>query len=162
MTNELEILVVDDKSENRAGAKAYFDTRQDVRVDYATNYEDAERKIQEKPYAFGLFDVQMPRTDGKETEELGYKLAELAEKNTIDWATVTSGTTHGNIPGTFVKYCFTGLDTRGEGIGYEKTNQNLWKAVYEKLLGEHPSIRMLVRAKQRYFQVVGKNPIKLE
>ena len=93
-TKPLEILVVEDKEENIKAAQDYFKTRQDVHLDVATNYDKGLRKLREGMYAFGIFDLELPRAEGSEPEKLGCELAHEATRYAIYWAIITAGIDH--------------------------------------------------------------------
>lgn len=84
ITNEqnekLEIIVVDDRAENIAAARQYFETRPEINVTYATSYDEAAKLMDEYVYAAGLFDLELPRTAGTQTKQLGFELADKMPK----------------------------------------------------------------------------------
>src|SRR3989344_3481422 len=74
----MKILIVDDSARNREAAKTFFDTQNDVEVDFAITYEEAVAMMKQKVYAFGLFDLNFPDATGGGPKPLGFKLAEEA------------------------------------------------------------------------------------
>jgi len=110
--NKLEILVVDDRAENIAAARTALEGK--ANVDVAMNYEDGLKKLESKVYAFGIFDIQMPRKEGMKTENLGFELEKEAEKYALDYALITAGTDHHNCQSAFVRYCFD--DKKNDGF----------------------------------------------
>jgi hypothetical protein len=172
-----KILVVDDREENRAAAKSYFDTRSDVEVDYAADYESALQKLQDELYAFGIFDLEIPKNKGSDcTRHYGFKLAEEAETQHMSWAIVTLGIDHHNCKAAFVRCDCNGLaglehvlEENGlnalwdHGLGGEnlrqlgfgeitetpKTDPRAWKVAYEKLLEANPNMSELLASRKR-------------
>ena len=109
MTNEnkkLEILVVDDREENREAAKKYFSTRKEVNVDFAETYNDGLKKLNEKVYAFGIFDIELPKNKAEKPERLGYGLGDEADKQSLDYVLITSGLDHHHVVSAYVQYSF--------------------------------------------------------
>ena len=183
MTNEnkkLEILVVDDRAENIAAARTALKGK--ANVDVAMNYEDGLKKLESKVYAFGIFDIQMPRKEGMKTENLGFDLEKAAEKYALDHALITAGIDHHNCNAAFVRYCFdekrnkgfedacikhgkTGYDSHTHSMKAKnfheiteipKSNPRAWNHVYDVLIKEHPNVQEIFESKQRYFKTLGK------
>lgn len=92
---KIQVLVVDDREENRNAAAEYFKTREDVNVDFAETYEQAIKMLNEKVYYYGLFDLELPRKEREEPEKLGFDLAEKADNFMTPWAIITAGMGHG-------------------------------------------------------------------
>jgi response regulator RpfG family c-di-GMP phosphodiesterase len=184
--NKLEILIVEDREENRNAAKQALENQVDI--DFATNYEDGLKKMQTKVYAFGIFDLELPRKDGMQTEKLGFELETEAKKYVLDYALITAGIDHHDCKAAFVRYCFDYKSGRIDGEvmedkedphkvyeGHElraknfqelteipKTNPEAWETVYEKLLEVNPNVKNLVESKKRYFDATGKMYMKRE
>ena len=75
MKEKIDILIVEDREENRRAAQKYFDMRNDVHADFATNYDEGMRKLQGGLYGVGIFDLELPRSEDREPEKLGFELA---------------------------------------------------------------------------------------
>ncbi len=168
ITRPLEILVVEDKEENREAAQKYFNTRSDVHIDMVTNYTKAIYQMKHKIYAFGIFDVKLPHGGipyglNDNPRSFGYDLAEESEKLSLDWAMITGlyESYSETPPIAYVKYCFNtqqygkiaskdGFHRVG-GYGYgriPKLETLAWRIVYETLLEEHPNIAEKVASKK--------------
>jgi len=175
MENEkpLEILVVDDRTENRMVAQEYFNTRTDVKVDFATSYSEGLQKLREGLYAIGIFDLELPRMEGSEPEKLGFELAREAERYMMPWAVITTGIDHHNCKAAFVSYCWNGLIDPSEAVRNNhrrdiireitetpKTDPKCWQRVYETLIGNTPDIAELVAAREMKYRMLGKGLIK--
>jgi len=160
MDKTLEVLVVDDKEENIKAAGEYFSRRDDVKVDFAMNYNEALRKLEENVYAIAIFDLELPRNHGEKTEKLGFELAREATKYAIPWAVITSGIGHHN-KGiiAFVSYSWEGIrdvNERLTEVGFPKTDPRSWQEVYETLIEDTPTIIETFEAKKRYKNNVGR------
>ena len=70
---ERRVLVVEDRPEYRAAAEAFFQTQQNVHVDYAQDYEEGMRLLETRPDAV-ISDCFMPRRTGSDDTELGLKV----------------------------------------------------------------------------------------
>lgn len=92
---KIQVLVVDDREENRNAAAEYFKTREDVEVDFAESYTQAMEMLNKKVYYYGLFDLELPKKEGDEPEKLGFDLAEKADDLMMPWAIITAGRGHG-------------------------------------------------------------------
>ena len=57
---KLEILIVEDNETNIAAAREYFSQRKDISVDFATNYLQALKLLEEKTYSAAMVDVHFP------------------------------------------------------------------------------------------------------
>ncbi len=156
----LEILIVEDREENRKAAMEYFSTISSVSIDFATTYEEGMRKIGEKVYAFGIFDMELPRTEGSKPEKLGYELVDKAAEYLLPWAVITSGIDHHKCKSAFLLFPWMDrkepVESWGFGFGQfkmtetPKTSPNAWKTVYELLSRMYEdNIDELVKAKER-------------
>ena len=65
---KLEILVVEDTIENMKVAQNYFNQKKDIAVDYATDYNQAIKKIKNKKYNGLITDLFMPEKKGAERD----------------------------------------------------------------------------------------------
>jgi response regulator RpfG family c-di-GMP phosphodiesterase len=178
MTDKLEILIIDDMEENRNAAKTALSDKADI--DFATNYEDGLRKMQTKVYAFGIFDLELPRKQGMEPEKLGYNLADEANKQALDHALITAGIDHHQCKSAFVRYCWDEkiddwLKEHGKPTDREyeiklhgfnemteipKNSPRAWQKVYEELIKCHN--KYAIKAKKKCFEISGKmfqNPL---
>ena len=158
----LEILVVEDREENREAAREYFNTRDDVHVDFATSYDEGLRKLQEGLYGIGIFDLELPRTEGAEPEKLGFELAREAEKYGMPWAVITAGIDHHQCEAAFVSYSWEGIKDPNEKLTEiteipKKTNPRSWQIVYETLVKNTPNIAETVTARKRYKNLLEKH-----
>lgn len=181
MENEkpLEILVVDDRAENRMAAQEYFSTRTDVKVNFAASYCEGLQKLREGLYAVGIFDLELPRTEGAEPEKLGFELAKEAEKYMMPWAVVTAGIDHHRCTAAFVRYCWEGIINPSEsitntseaaknysrGIMQEiteipKTDPRSWQRVYETLVENTPNIAETVATREMMYKLLGRRSIR--
>jgi len=158
MEKQLEILIVEDREENRIAAKKYFNT-QNVCVDFATSYDEGLQKLQEGLYAVGIFDLELPRKKGDEPEKLGFELAKKATKYAMPWAVITAGTDHHQCKAAFVSYIWEGIKDPNEKLGeiteIPKTDLRSWQKVYETLV-QNQDIDEIVAARKRYKKFVGK------
>ncbi len=85
MKKPLELLVVEDKPHHLKDAREFFDERiaigVNINVDYATTYEEAKQRLEEKRYAGILTDIFFPsRIKGQNKNEI---LSEL-EKSSMN------------------------------------------------------------------------------
>ncbi|MFH1506328.1 MAG: hypothetical protein ABIE94_05075 [archaeon] len=66
LEEKLRILVVEDKAENIAAARAYFDTRTDIEVDYAVDFVEAHKLLltstRSRKYDGALIDCFFPHS----------------------------------------------------------------------------------------------------
>lgn len=131
----LRILIVDDREENLDAAKEYFDTVENIAVDFASNYEEAMQKLNNEKYDLAMFDLQLPRTKNSgDTEKLGFKLAEEAERYTIPWAVITMGIDHHQCRSAFVNYFYEPNREVHEITETPKTDPRAWERVFNSLL----------------------------
>ncbi len=151
----LEILVVEDREENRRGAQEYFDTITNVRVDFATNYNDGLQKLQEGSYAVGIFDLELPRTEGDEPEKLGFELGYEAQRLAIPYCIITGGRNHG-IPATAIYPMGNEKLCKITRQNVDKTYPEAWKNAYESILEACP-VDALLAARERYKKYLGKS-----
>ena len=143
MIEKLEILIIEDKEENRKAAEEFFSTRNDISVDFATTYNEGLKKLQEGFYAFGIFDLELPRTENAKPENLGFDLGREATKYLMPWAVITAGVDHHKCEAAFVGYCW---DRNRKSDSYPtreitetpKSNPRSWKKVYETLVEKIP------------------------
>ena len=182
MAKPLEILVVEDREENRKAALDYFSTISDVIVDFATNYNDGLQKLQNRIYAAAIFDLELPRREGKwnyshlqfntttgkfdlelpvrkeeaQPEKLGFNLADEATKYAVPWAVITSGRGHHLTEDAFVCYEWEKDRVLHEITEIPKTDSRAWKKVYETLIENNPNVAEEYEAKLRYKKRTGK------
>lgn len=150
-TNKLEILVVEDGPENLAAARKYFSGIENVSVDYAVDYKQALRLMNEKDYAAAIFDRNMPENDkSTEVKPYGDLLMEEANKKAVPSLMMTAAF-HGNNEFAFIIYEVGFSGDRTES----KRNTESWKSAYE-ILRKCP-LEMISRAKSRHRTVLGKN-----
>lgn len=162
MTKSLDVLVVDDREENRQAARQYFSTRPGVKLDFAMTYEEGLQKIRGGQYNVGIFDLELPRTEGAEPEKLGFELAREATKySLLPWAVMTAGIDHHRCQAAFVSYCWDGIKDPNSRLKeiteIPKTDPRAWQTVYERLTASE----MLIGAMDRYHRFIGK-PISPE
>ncbi|MBT4111147.1 hypothetical protein HOE37_04780 [Candidatus Woesearchaeota archaeon] len=157
--NKLEILVVDDREENRKAAQVYFESIDGVHVDFAVNYEEGLQKLRQGPYAIGMFDLELPKAEGYQPEILGFELAKEAERRYIPWLVITAGIDNHNNLGevAFVNYFWEGIvdptEIR-EKTRAPKSDPKSWQEVYEKIIREIPNVEEIQQARTRYAKYV--------
>jgi response regulator RpfG family c-di-GMP phosphodiesterase len=176
--NKLEILIVEDREENRNAAKAALADK--VSIDFAINYEDGLKKMQTKVYAFGIFDLELPRKNGMKTEKLGYSLSDEADKYALDHALITAGIDHHECKSAFVRYCWEEkiddyckkvlkptdreyeikLNGFHEMTEVPKTDPRAWQKVYTTLLATNSNVENIVESKKIYLKSTGKMYMK--
>ena len=165
MKKQLEILIVEDREENRRAAQEYFDTRDDTRVDFATSYDEGLQKLQEGLYGIGIFDLELPKSEGAEPEKLGFELAREATKYAMPWAVITAGIDHHKCKAAFVSYSREGIKDPNKKLTeiteIPKTDSRSWQTVYETLVKNAPNIAETVASRERYKRFVGK-PYQLD
>jgi hypothetical protein len=162
---KLEILVVEDRAENRQAAKEFFDQLGKFSVDYATNLEEAKELLKKKDYILGIFDLDMPIKDGGNVvEKAGLELGGIArEKENMFYVYYSGGFFHGT-PRTRVYLSEEGVSKNQDFDTYSKESSRGWEELYEKLVGigkevETPESReVLKRSLERYIKEVGKLP----
>jgi hypothetical protein len=179
MTKPLEILLVDDREENRAAAQAYFATRNDVHVTYGTTFKEGLDLLQKKVYAFGIFDLELPKTTGSEPEKLGDLLAQAASRQRLDWVIITAGNAHrgcsdpaqvkyswgqpdyGNDEGSkYIDYSKMGVSGEWKGfaelVGISKSDPRAWEEVFQRFMEVFPEVQGGLAARERYFNRTGR------
>ena len=91
MINEtLEILVVEDIEENRKAAREFFQTQDNINVDFAVDYEEAIKKMDEKIYAAIILDNEMPKKLGDKPKKFGTDFAKRAEALKLPLVIITA------------------------------------------------------------------------
>lgn len=147
---KIEVLIVEDKQENKEAAQKYFKTRNDVKIDFASTFEEGLKKLRQKKHDFGIFDLELPKKEGDEPEKLGFDLAKEAEKLIIPWAVITAGIDHHQCYSAFVSYFWEEEKAPREITETPKNDPRAWQKVFEKLeapLGkDNPIYRVLKRA----------------
>jgi len=152
----LEILVVDDREENIMAAKKAFN-KKNLIMDYANDYEQGLTKLQTKPYALGIFDLELPRRQGEKPEKLGFGLAEEAKKYYVDWAIITAGIDHHNCKSAFVKFHYDSPKKEFEEITEgPKSDPATWYDVYTRLVLQYPGIEQNFESRKRCKEITGK------
>jgi len=164
----MKILIVDDSARNREAAKTFFDTQNDVEVDFAITYEEAVAMMKQKVYAFGLFDLNFPDATGGGPKPLGFKLAEEAHKQMMEWAVITAGKDHHGFSDTaFVCFCWNYYCGDKDPIEFDKvsetkmtelskTSPKAWEKIFNAFLrmsGDHLAIN--VDSRERWFRQMG-------
>jgi len=165
MTNKkLEVLVVEDRAENRQSAKEFFDHLGKFSVDYATNLEEAKKKLMSKDYILGIFDLDMPVKEGENVlEKAGLELGGIAREKNMFHVYYSGGYFHGT-PRTRVYLSEEGVSKNQDFDTYSKESSRGWGELYEKLVAigkeiETPeSIEALKRSLERHIKDVGKLP----
>jgi len=159
MTNQtLEILVIDDKKENRKAASDFFSTQGDLKIDYAFDYQSGLKKLHEKTYDGAVIDVQMPYKTGEEAHEYGILIGRAAEDLAVPFVFLTSknyehnGTQRGSAIYSD-EFCLT--NDKGK-ITAEKTTPKAWADAYSELKSVLGTPEMTRKAKERYIQVNGR------
>lgn len=136
MTNKLEILVVEDREENRKAAQEFFDNLGKFSVDYATNLEEAKIMLSDKNYFLGIFDLDMPNKSGEEIiEKAGLGLGKIAKEKDMFYVYFSGGFFHGT-PRTKIYFTESeALDDKTDENTYSKESSRGWEELYEKLVG---------------------------
>jgi len=157
---KLEILVVEDREENRQAAKEFFDQLGKFSVDYATNLEEAKELLKKKDYFLGIFDLDMPVKDGGNiVEKAGLELGLITrEKENMFYVYYSGGFFHGT-PRTRVYLSEESVSTGQQNFDtYSKESSRGWEELYEKLVAigkevETPESReALKRSLERYIK----------
>jgi len=152
----LEILVVEDREENRIGAQQYFSKIAGTRVDFATNYNEGLQKLEEGLYAVGIFDLELPRTEGDTPEELGFMLGQEAQRLAIPYSILTGGKNHG-VSATITYPMGVERLSIVTRQNVDKTNPEAWKVAYESILEAYPDVTAILAARERYKRFLGKS-----
>ncbi|MEM4641301.1 MAG: response regulator [Candidatus Pacearchaeota archaeon] len=154
MTKKIEILVVEDRPENIAAAKEFFNKQKDVEVYYAKNAKEARKALENKNFDLALIDWRLP--EGK----VGFEILEEAKKRAIPAAVFTEGKYyHGTVHG---KRSDLFLDEHAvkdsSPVSYKfgpKNDPKSWEEAYKKLL-EISNVEEIKKAKERYKRFTGK------
>jgi len=157
-TNKLEILVVDDKAENIAAAKAALDGK--ASLDIATNYDEAIKAIKEKSYAGAILDIEFPRNQGAVPAKLGLKLGKNLRNYAIPHIYLTGLTCSESHGGDHSRICLTEeiAESPWNGIqASKKSNPDTWLQAYKELNEFYPNIKEVYESKKRFKKAVGKN-----
>ena len=157
---KLEILVVEDREENRKAAQEYFSTRDDVSVDFATNYEEAIKKLDGEMYAAAILDIEFPRTKGASPKRLGLELGKELDvvkgKYRVPHVFLSGGYFHHDNPCARVFLDGVCVEKGMGGTTVDKTFPKAWRDAYEKLLEVCPNIDEIATSKERYQKFTGK------
>jgi|GEM_PF-3449410 len=105
--SKIRVLVVEDRLENIDAAKRYFGTRADVEVEYTATLQEGLDRMHENLYDVGIFDLELPQTEGAEPKPMGYKLALAANSMGLQWALVTAGASHADTKTTNTKFAYS-------------------------------------------------------
>ncbi len=141
----IEILVVEDREENKRAAQEYFNTREEVHADFATSYDEAMQKLESKAYHGAIL--------GAKTEKLGTELGKQLEKSFTPYVFLSGGYFHHDRPMAKV---FLDEFCARKNIGKtveDKTKSNAWKSAYEALMETYPDLDGFIAAKERLKKV---------
>lgn len=157
---KLEILVVEDDEENRKAAEEFFRTRSDVKVDFASTYEEAIEKLELNLYAGAILDLEFPRTQGAKLEKLGLELGRELDvvkgKYRVPHVFLTGAFHHGTkiLSQVFLdEFC---VERNYWKIIGGKNNPKGWENAYDKLVEICPNIAAIMAAKERVLKFTGK------
>jgi len=149
---KLKILIVEDKEENRKAAQEYFNTRDDVYVDFATTYDEAIEKLENESYAGAILDIEFPRTMGEGSEKLGLELGRQLDvikgKYRVPHIFLSGGYVSHNKD---VAMVFLDEQCAKKHLGTitpEKTEPYAWKTAYETLEKICPEMDEIFVSKQ--------------
>jgi CheY-like chemotaxis protein len=135
MPDILELLIIEDASENIHAAQQYFSSRSDVKVTYVTNAEDAINKLDAETYHAAIVDINFPKKEGEKPACLGFDLAK--QLNIIDGkyrlpAILFSGglggdhAGHGNTKYSIYQSCYCGM------VEPLRHDMDLWRYTRDK------------------------------
>ncbi|KYK25920.1 hypothetical protein AYK26_01425 [Euryarchaeota archaeon SM23-78] len=157
----LELLIVEDDLMNRVGAKLFFDKINNINVDFAQTYQEAQTKLEEKVYALAIIDLNIPEKEGAKPEKLGFKLGKQAGKYIIPYCIFTGGTIgHGDHAQPGILCYPLGDQSQKIEIGVSgKAEPEAWEKAYKILRKTFPLVEEVFAAKLRY-KKFGKNYIK--
>lgn len=147
----LEILIIEDRAENREAAKKA--RPEDMNFSYARNFNEGKKEIESGKYDGAIIDVQMPKDEGQETEILGYELADLATEYAVPRVILTSFHHSGHDWGLVQLDEIEGLSVLGRT--HPKSDPRSWTRALN-LLQEIADMHAMRRAKERYQRGTGK------
>jgi DNA-binding NtrC family response regulator len=154
----LEILVVDDREENLDAAKRFFDTQENVTADYASDFQEAMKKMNRRVYAYAILDVELPNKKGEAIEKLGLSMGKEAESLGLPFVYLTAHSyehhgTHACSKIFLDNFC---LEHDKGKIAKNKSDQLAWKEAYETLKQVCCNPEIIVRSKERYLKTTEK------
>jgi CheY-like chemotaxis protein len=155
---KLEILVVEDRAENVAAARQYFSTRPELSFDVAGNYADALKMANKKVYAGAILDLNFPKQEGRQPENLGLELGKALDKQGLAWVVLTA-IDHCGVACSRILFDQEGCVLVGKAPA--KTDPKAWALAYDNLLRLFPypeNMEEIVTARKSYFRIVGKMP----
>lgn len=162
----LEILVVEDNEKNRKAAEEYFNSRDDVNVNFVASYKAGLEKLQQEKYDFAILDLEFPREEGAKPEKLGLELGRELDvvrgKYRVPHVFLTGAFRHGTkiLSQLFIDEFYV---ERNDGkIVHGKNGQKAWEDAYEKLVEICPNIAKIQAAKERVLKFTGKPYIKIK
>jgi hypothetical protein len=150
---KLEILIVEDREENRNAARQAFSKMEGLSVDFASNYEDAIKQISLKPYGAAIIDLMFPRKSGETEQKLGDKLIVEAKRVCLPAVILTGGYFHGEKPLSRIFFDEEDLIYGSGRVTEDKTNPGAWLEAYS--LFNQASINMAARARIRSIRTSG-------
>ena len=152
----LEILVVEDMPENLAAAKDYFQGIGGVKIDYASNFEQAKKKLEDNVYAAAIIDLHIPKAEGGMPEKIGYELAAMAQQYSVCFV-IFSAASHGGK--SFVNMQPGGtFGMMGSGSATKSPSKSVpeaWEEAFAELQKQFPGMGTIQAAKMKYKQVLG-------
>lgn len=124
----IQVLVVDDREENRNAAIEYFKTRESAEVEFAETCEEAIKMMDRKFYYYGIFNLK--------TSEESIELAKKADGGTTGVVIVEKA------DGATALFIEKGSDRKSFGYNVyglpAKINQpGIWRIVFEHLESLH-------------------------
>jgi len=154
-TENLEILIVEDREENRNAAREAFAKIENVTLDFATNYEEAIEKMPQKPYAAAIIDLEFPRTEGATPEKLGDKLIEETKKEYLPAVILTGGYFHGQKKQARIFFDAESVYQESGQSTADKTDPCSWTDAYNTF--SRGNLEMVVKARGRRLKVKSLN-----
>jgi len=160
---KLNILIVEDRQENIDAARKFFDTRQELKVDFAQTYQEAIRQLEEKVYAGAILDIHFPREPNGVEERIGIELGvqlDMAEgRYRTPHVYLTSGYHHEQQFGLIY------IDEWGYACGHSistasKDNPISWEEAFEKLKGS-VGLEAIMNAKLRHQRITRKTTFEV-
>lgn len=160
MTTKTRILIVEDREENRAAANQYFQSREDLEVDFATSFSEAIEKLEQTVYAGAIVDIEFPREPGEEPQKIGLELGKKLDIINGRYRTphlfLTAGADHhGPTARIYLdEFCYKhGIE--GERTSGKKVPET-WKIAFESLEHFRGGLEEIMAAKLRFQRAQGR------
>jgi len=156
---DLELLIVEDDFVNTVAAHIYFQKIKEVKIDFATTYEEGKKKLEEKVYAGAIIDWHIPQSKGKSPEKVGFDLGKIAEKYAVDYIIFTGGIGHSGKPTVFI-YPLGEKSMKKETKHPGKAESEAWGEAYKALQEIWYDADELFKTKLRYKKLTEKSYVK--